>query len=269
MILRAFKDALEKGPLLGFCSMYPAPGIIERIGQDWDWCWIDVQHGEWGLDDAIEAVRACDATGIYSMVRVPGQEAGIIGKILDTACHAIMVPMVDTPEQAEAVVRAARFGPRGKRSYGGRRPIDLYGRAYSHGNCPQPVVVCQIESPEAVERVDAIAAVDGVDALFFGPDDMALARGLPMDQPRAANCFEAEMKTIAAAARRHGKIAAGVFHTAPALQEAIGMGYRLVVACGDVPLLANNSQTIATDRRARLAEQPPAATPAASAASVY
>ena len=267
MILRSFKNALEKKPLPGFCSMYPAPGIIERIGQDWDWCWIDTQHGEWGMHDAVQAVRACNLAGIFALVRVPGQDPATIGRILDTACHAVMVPMVENREQAEAVVRAARFAPQGHRSYGGRRPIDLYGRAYAHSDQPQPLVVCQIESPEALEQADAIAATDGVDALFFGPDDMALARGMPMDQPRPAGCFDAEMAAVAAAAQRHGKIAGGVFGTSAALTQALALGYRLVACTGDVPLLASNSQAAARSCRAAMADDTPHDT--AGPASLY
>lgn len=241
----SFKDVLKKQPQLGFCSMYASAGIIERIGQDWDWCWIDAQHGEWGFDDAVRAVRACNQAGIFSLVRVPGHEPGIIGKILDTACHAVMVPMVDNAEQAAAVVRAARFAPLGKRSYGGRRPVDLFGRAYSDPGHPQPLVVCQIESPEALEQIDAIAGTEGVDALFFGPDDMALAQGMAMDAIRPADCFETEMKTIAEAAERHGKIAAGVFRSPEATKKAIEWGYRLIVCAGDVPLLVQHSNAAA------------------------
>lgn len=248
----SFKNGLESRAQLGFCSMYPAPGIIERIGPDWDWCWICAQHGEWGLDGVIDAVRACDLAGIFSLVRVPGPEAGIIGRVLDTACHAVMVPMIESGEQAGAVVRAACFAPRGRRSYGGRRPIDLYGRAYSHPDNAQPLVVCQVESPEAIARLDEIAGTDGVDALFFGPDDMALSRGMPMDRPRPAGCFDAEMRAVAEAARRHGKLAGGVFMSPEAAKQAVALGYRLVVCAGDVPLLAENSGAAARACRAAL-----------------
>lgn len=253
---RSFAQALSERPQLGMCSMYPAPGIIERIGQDWDWCWIDGQHGGWGLDDALAAVRACDLIGLFSMVRVPGPEAGPIGKVLDSACHAVMVPMVDTVEQAQAVVRAARFPPRGKRSYGGRRPIDLYGRAYSHADQPQPLVVCQIESVEALGNAEAIAAVDGVDALFFGPDDMAQSQGMRMDGQRPAGCFDEAMKRVADAATRAGKFAAGIFFTPEALRGAIAMGYRMIICCGDVPLLATGSAQAAKTCREAVGQAP-------------
>lgn len=238
---RSFQQALAERPQLGMASSYPAPGIIERIGQDWDWCWIDAQHGQWGIDDAVQAVRACDLVGLFSLVRVPGHEGGIIGRVLDMGCHAVMVPMVDSVEQAQAAVRAAKFPPRGKRSYGGRRPIDLYGRAYSHADHPQPLLVCQIESLEALGNAEAIAAVDGVDALFFGPDDMAQSKGMPMDAPRPSGCFDAEMQRVADAATGAGKVAAGIFTTPEALRSAMAMGYRLIVGCGDVPLLVTGS----------------------------
>lgn len=252
MILRSFKNALGEKPQLGFCSMYSTPGLIERIGQDWDWCWIDLQHGEWGAHDVVQAVRACNLAGIFALIRVPGHDVTLIGKILDTACHAVMVPMIENAQQAETVVSATRFAPRGRRSYGGRRPVDLYGRAYSHPDQPQPLTVCQIESPAAVEQADAIAAIDGVDALFFGPDDMAVARGMPMDKPRPAGCFDAAMKTVAAAAKKHGKTAGGIFREPAALRQALDLGYRLIVCSGDVPLLTVNSQAAARDARAAL-----------------
>ncbi len=252
MILRSFQNTLKKKPALGFCSMYPAAGIIERIGQDWDWCWIDIQHGEWGMHDIIHGVRACNLVGIFAIVRVAGHDPSIIGKTLETACNGIMVPMVENAEQAEAVVRLTRFAPRGQRSYGSRRPIDLYGRAYSHADQPQPLLICQIESPAAVEQADAIAAIDGVDALFFGPDDMAVARGLPMDQPRPANCFDREMAAIAAAARRHGKIAGGIARDPESQKQMLAMGYHLLVCTGDVPLLTAHSTAAAQSARAVL-----------------
>jgi len=246
-----FKEALAEKPQLGFGSMYSSPGIIERIGQHWDWCWIDVQHGEWGMHDAIQAIRACNLVGIYALVRLPGHSPDAIGKILDMGCHAIMVPMIENREQAEAVVDAARFAPKGHRSYGGRRPIDLYGRAYSHSENPQPLIVCQIESPKGFERVDEIAATDGVDALFFGPDDMAVAQGMVMDKPRPAGHFDSEMAAVGSAAKRHGKIAGGIFATPETIRMGVELGYHMIVSAGDSALLATHSQaTSATCRDA-------------------
>ncbi|MFA5645488.1 MAG: aldolase/citrate lyase family protein [Candidatus Ratteibacteria bacterium] len=249
MEFKGFLKALKEKAQLGFCSMYPAPGIIERIGQDWDWCWIDSQHGQWKIVEVMDAVRVCDLIGIFSMVRVPGYESGTIGKILDTGCHAIMVPMIDTQKLAKEAVKATKFPPLGKRSYGGRRPIDLYGRAYSHLDRPQPLLVCQIESEEALQNIEQIAQVEGVDALFFGPDDLAQHRKIPMDSERPARLFYPEIDKVAETAKKTGKIAAGVFTTSDDLLYALNRGFRLIACSGDVPLLAAGSRTAARNAR--------------------
>jgi 4-hydroxy-2-oxoheptanedioate aldolase len=238
----SFKQALDSGPLLGMFYCYPAPGIIERIGADWDWVWICGQHGELDYQDIMAAVRACELVDRYSVVRVPSHEAGRIGMVLDTAADAVVVPMVDTAEQAARLVQAAKFPPLGGRSFGGRRVVDRNGRGYAHADRPQPALICQIETRTALGNVEAIAAVPGVDALLFGPDDMALADGLVMDQPRPDGYFDDVFKTIADTARKHGLIAGSVFTSANDLQKALGWGYRLIVGSSDVGLLAAGSK---------------------------
>lgn len=239
---KGFQASLAAGPQLGLCIMYPAPGIIERIGLDWDWLWIDGQHGELGYGDVLAAVRAGDLVGRPSIVRVPGHEAGAIGKVLDTAATGVMVPMVDNAEQAKRIVSAAKFPPLGSRSYGGRRPVDRMGRGYANRGEAQPLLVCQIETPEGLANADAIAAVEGVDVLFFGPDDMALRQGMPMDAPRPEGCFDDAHSQVAHAARSHGKHAGGVFRTPATLRFAVEIGYRLIVAAADVLFLAEGSR---------------------------
>jgi len=222
--------------------MYPAPGIVERIGPDWDWLWIDGQHGELGYDDVLAVVRASDSVHRPAVVRVPGHDPGQIGKALDTAAAGVMVPMVNTPAEARKVVQAAKFPPLGARSYGGRRPIDLWGRGYANPVQPEPLLVCQIETPEGLRNADQIATVDGVDVLFFGPDDMALRAGLPMDQPRPEGVFDEAFHVVANAARRGGKFAGGVFRAPAALAAAVQQGYHLIVSAGDVMFLAEASR---------------------------
>src|SRR3989338_4096375 len=123
--MKSFRSALESGaPQLGLCIMYPSPGSLERIGPDWGWAWIDGQHGELGYQDVLALVRACDLIQRPAFVRVPGHEFGAIGHALDMGATGVIVPVVDTPEQASSVVKAAKFPKLGGRSYGGRRPID-------------------------------------------------------------------------------------------------------------------------------------------------
>jgi len=104
------------------------------------------QHGELGYADVLGAVRACDLVKRPALVRVPAHEASSISLALDTGAAGVIIPCVDTPQEARAVVDAAKFPPLGKRSYGGRRPIDLYGRSYADAANTEILLVCQIES---------------------------------------------------------------------------------------------------------------------------
>jgi 4-hydroxy-2-oxoheptanedioate aldolase len=233
------REACRTSPQLGLLYSYPAPGIIERIAKDWDWIWIDGQHGQLDYSDILAAVRACNAANRPAVVRVPDHAYGTIGKVLDTAPDGIMVPLIDTAEQAREVVRAVKFPPTGNRSYGARRVIDLHGRCYEDGY-DNPVLIAQIETRTAVENLDQIAAVEGVDCLFIGLDDMAMRDGADMskiDQDQ----YDPMLEKVAAAAKKHNQIAAGVFTTIPRFTKAVRMGFSLMCAAGDVGLLAGAS----------------------------
>ena len=248
--MTAFQTALASGvPQLGLCVMYPVPGAVERIGPDWDWVWIDGQHGQLGYQDMLALVRACNLVQRPAFVRVPGHEFGHIGLALDMGADGVIVPLVNTLDQARAIVQAAKFPPLGDRSYGGRRPVDLRGRTYSDTANTDTILVAQIESPEAIENADAIAALPGIDALLLGPDDVMLRRGYKMTAPRSRDTVGNDMKTVADACRRHGKIAATVGVGAEMLKLCAGLGYRMIVAGADVGFLANGSKQAATEAR--------------------
>jgi len=248
--MKSLRPALKTGsPQLGMCIMYPAPGIIERIGPDWDWVWVDGQHGELGYQDTLAIVRACDLVGKPAMVRVPSHEFGGIGLALDMGAAGVIVPVVDTPEQAKSVVKAAKFPPLGGRSYGGRRPIDLHGRLFSDTANEDTLCICQIESPEAIENADKIAAVPGVDALFLGPDDGMLRRGVKMNAPRNKETLGKDMEAVMNACRKHGKIGVAVGMAAEMLKVCLSYGYHMIVSGGDVPFLANTSKSTSAEAR--------------------
>ena len=256
-----FHAAIAAGvPQFGLCIMYPAPGAVERIGPDWDWIWLDGQHGEIGSDSMLQLVRACDLVGRPAFVRVPGHEAGPIGFALDMGAAAVIVPCVDTPEQARACVAAAKCPPLGNRSYGGRRPIDRQGRGYAATANEETLLVVQIESPLAMENAEQIAAVPGVDALFLGPDDIMLRRGFTMDTPRSEATLGADLAAMTAACERHGKLAVTVGVGSEMLSLCLRMGCHLIVGGSDVMFLAQTSRDVAGEVRgaaAGLGGKPP------------
>jgi len=248
--MSGLRARLDAGKVqIGLCSMFPMPGIIERIGKDWDFVWIDAQHGLYDYRDQVDAVRACEIAGTGSLVRVPWLEAGAIGKALDTGCDGVIVPCVDYLEEARATVDAAKFPPLGRRSYGGRRQIDREGRAYYETANHDQLLVVQIESPKSVELADQIAAVPGVDALMIGPDDLLLRRGEDLNAPRTPDTLRSELEQIAKAAHAHGKYLIGLGSDEPMIGLLRELGYHMIISGGDVPFLANGSAAAASRAR--------------------
>lgn len=241
--MNTFIEKLRQGkPQLGLCVMYPAPGIIERIGSDWDWIWIDGQHGQFGYQDILGMVRACNLIRRPAFVRVPSHERGFIGLMLDSGANGLIVPQVETVSDANSIVAASKFPPLGQRSYGGRRPIDMSGRNYSETAKKEVLIVAQIESPLAIENADSIAAVPGIDALFLGPDDIMMRRGFPMTVSHSKDILEKDMESVINACRKHNKMACMVGVAQEMLSLCTSMGFNMIVAGGDVPFLANSSK---------------------------
>lgn len=251
MSSKSFREILKSGaPQLGLCVMYPAPGAVERIGPDWDWIWLDGQHGQIGYSEMLALVRACDLVNRPAFVRVPWHESGSIALALDMGAAGVIVPCVDTPEEAREISAAARFPPVGKRSYGGRRPIDFRGRNYSNTANEDTILVVQIETPLGIENSEKIAAVPGVDALFLGPDDITLRRGFKMDTPRTRDVLGKDMEAVIGACRKHGKFGVMVGISAEILKLSLQMGFNMIVGGGDVSFLANTSKQASADARA-------------------
>lgn len=230
-------EKLRNGQVaIGINNMYPAPGIIEGMTKGWDYVWIDGQHGEMSYDSCLHAMQAARGMQIDTLLRVPFHEPGILCQFADLAPSAIMVPMINNAAEAKAIVKALRFPPLGERSYGGRRIIDLYGRDYITEF--EMLVVAQIETLEAVANAEEIINTEGVDALFFGPDDMKMRMGLPMSTQLNENDeLRAALKTVADACTKAGKFAGCVTPTAESIKMSKQLGYQLVVGGGDIAFL--------------------------------
>ncbi|MGX7927206.1 HpcH/HpaI aldolase family protein [Tsuneonella sp. HG094] len=177
-----FKRGLRDGPVqLGFWLALASPSIAEICaGQGYDWLLIDGEHGPQSLSGIADQLRAIEANPPCSaIVRVPGHDPVAMRQILDLGAQTIMVPMVETAEQARAIVNASRYPPAGERGLGGARASRWggYPGYVSEANA-QLCIIAQIETGRAIDNLDAIAAVDGIDALFLGPADLAASQGL-------------------------------------------------------------------------------------------
>jgi 2-keto-3-deoxy-L-rhamnonate aldolase RhmA len=205
-----------------------------------DWLFIDLEHGQMSIDAACQiSVAALDA-GIAPLVRVPMGQTTMGTRCLDGGALGIVMPHVDTPEEARAIADAYRYPPVGHRSIVGGLPQVAYaslpiGEAAATINAATLVAV-MIETPKAVANADAIAAVPGIDMLLMGCSDLTLEMGIPgqFEDPRLVAAIE----TVVAACRRHGRIPAiGGIYAEALLARYLKLGMQAALAGNDLPLL--------------------------------
>ena len=197
-----------------------------------DYVCVDTQHGAIEYSDAVGLIQAILLGGSSPIVRVPWNEPGIIGKMLDAGAHGVIVPMVNSVEEARAAVAAGRYAPHGTRSYGpsvaGLRSDDHRAWATEH-----VAVIPMIETRRAVEDIDAILAVPGIDAIYVGPADLSLTLGLPPGNNDDVPAFADAYTTIVDACRRAGVVAG--CHANGALTPArLAAGFGMVTVTTDL-----------------------------------
>lgn len=246
MVSMPKNTALEKlrdGRLaLGMLVRLQATIEIAKVARatDHDFLFIDMQHAGISIESAIKVCLAALDSGVAPLVRVSSKQALEAARLLDNGAMGIMAPDVETPEEARHLVRTCRFPPLGKRSvyagypqFGYRSvPIAEATRALDENT----LVVAMIESGQGVENADAIAAVDGIDVLHVGSNDLMTAVGRP-DEMGSKHHFELCEK-VAAACRAHGKFF-GIGGAREPEQQArfIAMGARFMTTNSDLAFL--------------------------------
>src|SRR5262245_53215071 len=160
-----------------------------------DFVVIDLEHSPLGLDTAARMISLARAAGVLPLVRVPGHDAATIGRVLDAGAGGILVPHVDTPDEARRVVVAMRFPPLGERGAGGTSRAGRWGllpRAeYVRVGNEDVLCIPQLESEAAFQAAPEILAVEGVDAVFLGAGDLSLSLGVGPTDPRVRELLAA------------------------------------------------------------------------------
>jgi 4-hydroxy-2-oxoheptanedioate aldolase len=212
--------------------------------QGWDTLTIDLQHGVLDYAAMVTMLQAISTTPTVPVVRVPWLEPGIIMKTLDVGAYAVICPMVNTREDAQKLVAWTTYAPRGTRSFGPIRAL-LYGGADYPQHADDTIVrFAMIETAQALDNLDSILSVEGLDAVYIGPSDLSLALGCrpvfdDVDPPVAQ-----AMDHILARAKAHG-VVAGVHNGRPDVAKArIAKGFRFVTVSSDARILAAGSQDI-------------------------
>jgi 2-keto-3-deoxy-L-rhamnonate aldolase RhmA len=196
----AFAERLRARELvLGTVVTVPDPALAELVASAFDFAWIDLEHGALDIGDVPALAIGLRAGGAAALVRLPCWDTERLSPVLDAGVDGVVAPRVESPAEAEALVRRLRFPPSGSRGFGPRRD-GAYGR---RSPTERPLCVVQVESAAACAGAEAIAAVEGVDAIVVGTADLAYDVGRPGD------AADASFRAAVEAARR-GADAAGV-----------------------------------------------------------
>ncbi len=189
-----FRKAAQEGrTLFNAWLMLNSPFVIELIGEaGWDCLTIDQQHGMGGNEALLGCLTAARACGLPAIVRVAENDSGLIGRALDAGAQGIMCPMIANVDEAEAFVQAVKFPPRGKRSWGPYRAALGHAGDYFTTANDWTIACPQIETKGALDQLDDILALPGVDMVCFGPNDLstALTGRLDIHAPEVAEAIE-------------------------------------------------------------------------------
>jgi 4-hydroxy-2-oxoheptanedioate aldolase len=201
---------------------------------------LDMQHGMIGFPDAVSMIAAINAAGRPALVRSLWNDAATPGQCFDAGACCVIAPMVNTRAQAEALVRAAKYPPMGARSWGGytaQQASGLTPGEYLREANRMTMVFAMVETVEALDNLEAIAATPGLDGLFVGPSDLSitLSRGAGVDKTGRETL--AAMSKVAAAAKKNGLVAGAFGGSADVIKTYLGLGFSFIAAAVDVDLM--------------------------------
>ncbi|MFO1039195.1 MAG: aldolase/citrate lyase family protein [Geminicoccaceae bacterium] len=244
------------GAWLGLAS----PSVTELMAcVGYDFLIIDQEHGAGSIGDAIHNLRACAVGGTPAIVRVPWNDQVYLKRILDAGATSVMIPMVENAIEAAAAVAACRYPPQGRRGWAApSMRCSAYGfdAAYTQSSNAEILIIVQIESAAAAARAQEIAAVEGVDMVLIGINDMAGSIGLlqQLDRPEVDTLVRQAEEGIRTAGKPLGSVPS-------ARRDSAGLfadGYRLVAGAVDTGLLREAARADLATVRAAMAAKPSA-----------
>lgn len=227
--------------LNGWLSIANAFTAEIMAAQGYDSIGIDLQHGAVDYQTALSMLQAMRASGVVPLVRVPWLEPGIIMKALDAGAYGVICPMINTGRQAAEFVSYVRYPPLGNRSFGPTRANFSAGADYAAEANVEILAFAMVETAEAMENLEVIAATPGLDGIYVGPADLTLS----LAQGRLAPAFDREepemieaLQRIVAACRKTGIRAALHCGTPDYAAKAIRWGFDMTTVSNDVRMLA-------------------------------
>jgi 4-hydroxy-2-oxoheptanedioate aldolase len=207
-----------------------------------DWLVVDTEHAAIGIETAERMLQAISTTEVVPIVRVAWNDIAMIKWALDSGAYGVVVPFVSTREEAERTVSYCKYPPQGIRGVGGVRRGLYGGDSYFEQANDEILVIVQTETVEAVQNIDEILAVPGIDVFFVGPNDLSVSLGQPPSADNRDPEFVAVLQELLEAGRRHG-VAGGIWCGSPEVaRERIEMGFRFVDISSDLRFMARGAK---------------------------
>jgi 4-hydroxy-2-oxoheptanedioate aldolase len=237
--MATLRETLESGrPTVGGWCSIPSPFAAELMGRcGFDWVCVDTQHGLVGYDQMVPMLQALAITGTPTFVRVPWNQPDHIMKALDAGAQGIIVPMINTAEDARRAVEAAKYPPLGSRSWGPiRAAFDVDEYTPEAGN-RRTVLSAMIETPDGVRNVDEILSTPGIDAAYIGPSDLALGHGMTPTLAVREVEHEQLVRSILDSCKRNEVVAGIHCDSVQTVQRWQDLGFRMTTLASDAVLL--------------------------------
>jgi 4-hydroxy-2-oxoheptanedioate aldolase len=227
-------EPFQKGTILGLWQQFPIPMVSRYLAQmGWDCVILDMQHGCFSYETAYECIHTIRVAGIQPWVRVSIGSPSEVQKMLDLGAQGIVVPMVNSLNDAQELAQAAKYPPLGSRSLGGDFRY-TYGHHYPDEANTATRLLVQVEHIRSVEVVEEIMGVDGVDGCLVGPSDMALSMGLPWigfeNDPRHRSAIQRTVDACAA----FKKLACCNCYSMREAEERANQGFQCITLESDV-----------------------------------
>ncbi|MCB4771956.1 HpcH/HpaI aldolase/citrate lyase family protein [Ancylobacter sp. Lp-2] len=245
--VNTFKRAILAGQQqIGFWNSMASPTATEILaGSGFDWLLLDAEHAPNDVPSVMAQLQAMAGDTTHPIVRIPVNDPIVIKRYLDIGTLSFLVPMVETVEQAQAVVAATRFAPDGVRGFAGASRATRFGRVknYHHRAHEELCLLVQIETQQGLDNLEAIAAVPGIDGLFIGPGDLSADLGYLGDQgnPIIVELIEKTIRRIVAA----GKPAGILTGDETLARRYMAAGCTFTAVGIDTGLLARSTEAIA------------------------
>ena len=264
-IKQMWKD--NKPVTMGWLSINNTFTAEVMARQGFDSLCVDLQHGTMGMGDVLPMLQAISQTDVTPVVRVPWNEPAPIMKALDLGAYGIIVPMINSAEEAARAVAAVRYPPVGMRSSGPVRALHYGGPDYLAKADDEIIVFGMVETKEGMKNLDAICATPGLDAVYIGPADLSFALGLA---PKADNADPLHMDAcnqILAAAHRAGIKACMHCASASFASGALERGFDLVMLTQDMACMVAGARRQLDDLKSLRAGQAVSSAPAKPAST--